>query len=805
MNVQDGRVKEEQKSGSVWISEGEGRAALWVRTVFWGMVYGLWGYLLGSAELPFGSAPFGIALLSASDFRALYVFGGLCLNAVGSSEPMVSLSVSAAVLAVRILSHLALDFPHRLREMRAEKKKVRFFSALRSYGFEEPVGLRMATASVGVFAVGLWRLCSGGFLYYDLYGTILSVIAAPTAVLLMAGFFRKQKEKDSWAYRLGFLSLGSALCFAARDLTLYGISLGVFGAMFAVLYVSRQEGAVAGAVSAALFGLAVEPSLAPLFVFGALCASLLFPLSVSLGGTVSFLVSLGWGSYVLGFRVLNGVFPALLAAHFLFCVWDKLFGHPVAKHDRATAEATASDESPVSSAWETASGEERLRLRDTNRKIRALCAGFSDLGQIFEGLARRTQKPSASDLKQICDRAFDAGCVSCASKETCWNEQYCVTSAEVGEICSVLHQNGRVETERLEGKLRERCDRLPDIVEEINQNAARYTEQLLLSDRTEVFALDYRVMSRLLTVAVGEEEEEYQTDSELSGRLFAALREAGFAVSAVCAAGKRRRRIAVYAEDASALEDIHAVHLILESVCPFGLESGIGCPEEGVAEFWERPHLTVRYSCQTACADGEESYCGDTAEAFFGENGKFYALISDGMGSGCEAAGTSEICGVFLKKLLASGAECEEILHLLNGFLRNRGGGSLHECSATVDLMELDLMERRASFYKSGAAPTYVFRDGGLFKLRSRTVPIGIIRDPDVRKIGFEMGDGDLVVMVSDGVTQGKEECPWLFDLLRSHTETDDVRRLADLIVKYAAEDENSDDISVLVMKIEAA
>ena len=127
---------------------------------------------------------------------------------------------------------------------------------------------------------------------------------------------------------------------------------------------------------------------------------------------------------------------------------------------------------------------------------------------------------------------------------------------------------------------------------------------------------------------------------------------------------------------------------------------------------------------------------------------------------------------MFLQKMLSTSNSCHSSLKLLNGFLRNKGGGSLHECSATVDLLELDLILGRASFYKSGAAPTYVFRDGSLFKLRSKTVPVGIIRELDSKKTSFDVGDGDVIVMVSDGVTQGKDECPWLFELLKKLAKT---------------------------------
>ena len=139
---------------------------------------------------------------------------------------------------------------------------------------------------------------------------------------------------------------------------------------------------------------------------------------------------------------------------------------------------------------------------------------------------------------------------------------------------------------------------------------------------------------------------------------------------------------------------------------------------------------------------------------------------------------------------------------MLNGFLRNKGSGSIHECSATVDLMELDLIGRRASFYKSGAAPTYVLRDGALFKLRSKTVPVGILKEPDTKKISFDVSAGDVIVMVSDGVTQGREECPWLFDLLRGNVDSLGVERTADLVMKYAKGEGCTDDLSVVIVKI---
>ena len=175
------------------------------------------------------------------------------------------------------------------------------------------------------------------------------------------------------------------------------------------------------------------------------------------------------------------------------------------------------------------------------------------------------------------------------------------------------------------------------------------------------------------------------------------------------------------------------------------------------------------------------------------------------MGSGREASEVSEICARFMEDMLAVGSMNEELLSLLNGFLCARSESSLYECSATIDLAELDLISGRAVFFKSGAAPTYLFKGGSLFKLRSRTLPIGIMCRAESKRFEFDLSDGDVIVMMSDGVTGGHEECPWLFDLLRQNIESAGLERTADLILKYAVGHGSEDDISLAIIKISRA
>ncbi len=193
--------------------------------------------------------------------------------------------------------------------------------------------------------------------------------------------------------------------------------------------------------------------------------------------------------------------------------------------------------------------------------------------------------------------------------------------------------------------------------------------------------------------------------------------------------------------------------------------------------------------------DGE--VCGDVITSFESA-GKFYMLISDGMGSGREAALTSGVCATLLQRLIESGAGLETSLKMLNNIIR----AGERECSATVDIAEIDLITGEAKFVKSGAAPSFVLRGGSIFRLQSKTVPIGIIRALDAEMIKFDVMPGDRVVMVSDGAARSYDEVPWLLDMMTS----DEVilkgspKEAAAKIVREAARRGAADDITAGVI-----
>ena len=773
-----------------------------LKNTAYGALYAVCAYFLGGAVLPYGALPLGVAFLSVSDRRVFYIYAGLVLSALSSERRVLLIAVYSALILARLLTRLIIDTPWKNGEVSGERTLREIYP----YIFSEHIAMRAALSAVGAFAIGLYRLIEGGMLYYDMYGIIVGAVSAPAAVLLVSGFFSERAKK----YRrlVGFVALSLGVIYFIGDAKLYGISLAVFGCMAVTLYTAKKEGAATGTVTGALLGLTLGVWGAPLFAFAGLVSGLIFPLSVPLALFGSLSVGVAWGVYAQGLSILNGTLSALVSSTLIFGMIYKLCLPRETDTERADdAASVAALRAQLSEAREGRMSAEiqlvslRLSAEETKSRLEGFSTGLSSISELLYNMSKNLSSPCYADIRQICDGAFESVCCSCEARECCWKENYRETTDALNALCATIQKEGQAHISDASVAFSDRCGRLSDILSQINHNVYLHARQLFENDRTELFAADFEAMSELVRSCIDGDGSEFICDELFTSELEMRLAGLGFDIDGACVFGREKKSVIIFCADAQGLLD-REVELVevITSLCG-RVSSPAVDTASGFIRFTSAPSFSVAFAKRSSCAEGESEFCGDTAGYFESENGKSYAFISDGMGSGREAAMTSGLCGLFLRGLLSrGGSDAAGVLKLLNGFLRNRGGGSLHECSSTIDLMEIDPYGCRASFYKSGASPTYVFRNGSLFKIRSHTVPVGIIRELDFRRIDLELSEGDLVVMVSDGVTDGREECPWLFDLLRSQSSAEP-QRLSELIVKYAKSEGATDDVTALVIK----
>ncbi len=742
-----------------------------------GVAYAVGGYFTGLASLPFGAAPLGIALLSATDKNAIFVYLGLVLScALGFErrEGLVRLGIYTLILLLRALVRLTLDMP-----FDGKQKKYPLGELLSSL-FSERRGYRYMIAALGAFALGCCYLAEGGLLYYDLFGLLLSVAIAPVSAYIFSLYFCK----GGIVRDIGLGAICIAAVYGAAPLKVYGVSLAVLGGIFTTFLITEKRGTVTGALTGLGMGLAYSPVLAPIFPAVALCSGVFMKISPSLAAFSAFFASVAWGYYIKGIYILDGLFAGALSACLLYTVFRRLFLVKSIQKERAAPKCVLLPAGELDS----------IRLYDMNRRMSEIARGFERLTELCRQMSARF--PSESELLKICSDAFDSSCADCPGLCRC--RRNADISGESRRLAGLLRSDRGLRREDIDPAISECCTRLPDILDEINYNSG-----VRLTEGKTIYVGDFGSASRILQRAMESESGEYKICDGLSQSVCEALE--GDGIWGAMVYGEQRKKIYIKGErnilQSERARILDAVGRALSYEIDTHRVEMRRCQGEGAALLvGERERIRVSYARRQMRARGESRFCGDSLRVFTNKDNRFYALISDGMGSGREAAETSEICAGFVEGMLTSGRMNPEILSSLNGFLCARQGA---ECSATVDMLELDLISGEATFFKSGAAATYVYREGSLFKLRSGTMPIGILSEVEIKSFGFELSVGDVVVMMSDGVTGGREECPWLFDLLRQNLEGSGLERTADLIMKYAVGNGSEDDITLALIRIE--
>ncbi len=207
---------------------------------------------------------------------------------------------------------------------------------------------------------------------------------------------------------------------------------------------------------------------------------------------------------------------------------------------------------------------------------------------------------------------------------------------------------------------------------------------------------------------------------------------------------------------------------------------------------------------------GQASYSfaevsGDSMAAFAFDDHRIALMISDGMGKGREAAEESKLVVTTLSRLLQAGFDVDLAMKTINGILMTGNDG---ERFATVDLAIIDRAKSRAKIYKMGAATTFIKHDGRVSMLKRQALPAGITSGLDLEYIDIKLKRGDLLVMVSDGVTECDRKdfnCDWLRTRLLE-IGSRDPETVAELVINKAAEKygiHERDDLTVMTAAID--
>ena len=147
----------------------------------------------------------------------------------------------------------------------------------------------------------------------------------------------------------------------------------------------------------------------------------------------------------------------------------------------------------------------------------------------------------------------------------------------------------------------------------------------------------------------------------------------------------------------------------------------------------------------------EENISGDSYSFMELPKGGYMMALSDGMGSGKEAGNESRTVIELLEQFAEAGFKRETALKMINSVLVMSNNS---ESFATLDMCYIDLYTGMAEFIKTGAAATFVIRNGKAKAIRSSSLPIGMLKYFEMDKAEYRLKKNDVIIMLTDGAAE---------------------------------------------------
>lgn len=432
----------------------------------------------------------------------------------------------------------------------------------------------------------------------------------------------------------------------------------------------------------------------------------------------------------------------------------------------------------------------------------------SDLRDTMEQLADAETRTTEEGVIDVYQHTVQNICRGCSGSRACWQQRYAETVEVFLEMTELL-KTGTVPTpDSFTTEHLFDCHQQDKLMKEL---AARYQDFLRQEQRRrQAEQLRQMAMEQLNGVSdvFWEVSEEIgalqQTEQETADAVRNIFTELAAAPSSVfCSLNQfERMEITIFAGSAVQYdgEELRQQfsHCFKREFAPPVVSQAANKVR---LSFFETANFLVDTgSCQVACSRAEQqgSICGDTCSTFADNKGNAYLLLSDGMGSGREAALDSALTCSVVFKLIRAGFGLDTVIKFVNSMLQVH---RREETLATIDLVKIDLFTGRAEFYKAGSAPSFVCLGGIAAQVPTSSLPVGILQEVQFEKRFVTLKEGDTVVLLSDGVLSLTQTA--LKEEIAAHAHMS-AQQLAHYLCSLAQrqQKEQHDDLTVLVAKL---
>ena len=590
---------------------------------------------------------------------------------------------------------------------------------------------------------------------------------------------------------------GCIFLLSANSVTIAGISVGrilaVTAVLFCAYYGAVSGGCIGGVATGIVFGIGSENFgfISACYSFGGLMAGM-FSYIGRMGTVITFAVCSGIISLRDGFTAQTATaFYETLIASVIFLFVPKEVGNRISSFVTPHTDTSHS---------------EGLR-RSVIMRLDLASNSLKNISQAVNAVAVRLKDYYSSDIDSVYTKCVEENCSRCGMRAFCWQDVREKKSERFEQLTPILKNCGTVDSSDIKKLFNKKCCKSEEMAQSINDNYESYkcfiAAEARVSQIRGVVAGQFSGLGDILH-DFKEEFESFETyDIAASERVCAYLKTNGFVPIECSCRIDRLGRMTVELELADADRKLLKKNNMVREIsklCGRTLNPPqiTAVSNRSRAMFSEKPKFDVQIgSAQHVCSNG--SLCGDSFNYFNDGQGRFVSVISDGMGTGGRAAVDASMAVSIMSKLLKVGFGYDCALSVANSALMVK---SQDESLATVDLVSLDLFSGNAEIMKAGAPITFVRQSGKINRIEPTSLPAGILSDIKLTHDNLTLGDGDIIVMISDGAVSISDK--WIGAMMRDF-DGDEIQNLVNDIIDEATIGSKlgrDDDITVIGIRV---
>lgn len=544
-----------------------------------------------------------------------------------------------------------------------------------------------------------------------------------------------------------FISLALVLS-GLSSIWFFGLSLKSIISIIVIVYLGYNQGVFLGTISGCVLGLITYigspemPFIVSILTVGGLLAGLFRDLGKAgsilgffLGnGIISFYIN-KFGTSFLDYRELFvGAIVFLIIGHFFKIDLDPIFAY--------------------------GSGAERdyeKKKEDfTLKKLNHISDLFVSLSRILNRAIEEDESYSTIDVYNLVDEVSNTSCRDCVSYDQCWQDNYYTTYYKLLNLIGIIEQ-GCEDEDGLVNELGESCVRGEDLVKNINKTLIPLKTNRIwnrkLNEQRKLLADQLYNFGSLVEDLGSDIYSNPVFNDELNSLLIEEIKDKRIEIEDLSLINLPDDQLEILVEMPKPLSEVSQVEKIrniLSEALGFNISADYVLGNKITSNIikYRKVNRFTSLTDVTTLSNSENKVSGDSYS--FGEMGNVnFAAICDGMGIGKKANRESSIAIELLEKLMEMNMDKSMIIRTLNSFLRAK---SNDEIFTTLDLGFIDLYTGKLQIIKNGSPSTFIKRRDRVDIVSSKSLPIGILEDVDSNIYEEDLEDGDILIMMSDGV-----------------------------------------------------